>query len=469
MGKQLHRLGKTAIAWKAAAAAALCTAWLPSCSKEENVEPPGQEAALQLHAELPFDPAKANAVNFMQIPLPIRQEAFEIPPTDSFSVEYVQPEDNKPLVDILIVIDNSGSMSEEQEKLAVKTKPLLSALHMADWQINVVSTDSPCSTRDYLPLKPDAEDLEDNFYNAIKIGTGGSSTEQPLNMAVQNLKQTGRCGPKAWLRPDAKLAVFILSDEDERTSTVTPDKFIEALAEKDYIVGENAKLFAIMTHPSKPCKTATDAPGGAPIIAELMEKTKSMWGDICASDYSEMLEAASADIAKFFNTSVSLGKVPEGDLTVTLNGQEFNEAGWEIVGDKFILQEALGGGAVVVVSFQSGLTKVLALRTQGLPRDVAVMIDDDKEEMAATAYKFRPQKKTLTFLRPLPVGAKVTVSFKDDSELQSVFPFPRLDNELDIYCYADGDPIPSAYFPGDDVITFSPPPPENARVSCLYE
>src|SRR5690606_41180852 len=39
------------------------------------------------------------------------------------------------VLDVLIVIDNSGSMAEEQNNLAGKLQPLLSYVQGADWQI----------------------------------------------------------------------------------------------------------------------------------------------------------------------------------------------------------------------------------------------------------------------------------------------------------------------------------------------
>ena len=45
------------------------------------------------------------------------------------------------MLDLLVVIDNSGSMTEEQANLSTKLQPLLSKIAKSNWQIAVVTTD----------------------------------------------------------------------------------------------------------------------------------------------------------------------------------------------------------------------------------------------------------------------------------------------------------------------------------------
>jgi hypothetical protein len=429
--------------------------------------PASPNDGLQLRSDLKPDTVRPNVINMLQAKAPTVMESFVIPDVDSFVTEYLQGDENLPLLDILVVVDNSGSMSEEQAKLAEKVRPLLSQVRMTDWQINVISTDSPCSTRDYLPMTAELPDMEKQFENAIKIGTSGSATEKPLQMAAMNLNLEGTCGPKKWLRDGAKLAIFFLTDEDERpVSTQTPVSFIQLLQEKGFIVGRTAKIYSIMTHPSKPCSTASDAPGGAPILAELMDKAQGMWGDICAGDYSKILNDFSADIAKLFGMDIKLGGIPvKGTLEVSLNGKEGFE-GYMIVGDAFVLLEALDPGSKLVIKYSSSAITMLKLRNDIRPAHIQVKIDG--ESMTSESFFYWPKDGAVHFFNPLPGGAKVEIEYADASYLQTTFRFPVLASAEGVSCFADDLTAPSIYVPGDDFILIDPPPPSESSITCMY-
>lgn len=444
-------------------------ALLPACTKESDSPPGPAQTGLELRSDLPRDPGKASVVKLQQISLPAGEETFRIPDFGTYQTDYVQERENLPLVDILIVIDNSGSMSEEQAKVAAKMEPLLEELYMADWQINVITTDDPCPTREGLPFTSKTEELATEFEKAIKVGTGGSGDEKPLLMTLNHLQGKGECAggpPNAWLRDDAKLAVFFLTDEDETKTEVTPDLFIEALAAIDKPVGTKSKLYSIITHPSQPCKTA-DLATGALILAELMEKAPGIWGDICKNDYTDMLSTISGDIAKFFQTSILLMGPPVSDeITVTLNGQDYGSTHWEVVGDRFILKEALDTGSYVVITYKIGEVRSLFLKTGGLPGDVTVKVSG--EEMPSSDFAFKADEKAVSFQNALPGGKVVQVSYKDQSQLPAVFPFLPLEEPDRMNCYVNGTPAEHIYFPGEDFIRFAPPPPEDALITCLY-
>ncbi len=59
-------------------------------------------------------------------------------------------------VDILFVVDNSGSMSEEQQGIGNKISGFLSRINNLDWQIAVTTTDD----RAFTPITGDSIGLE---------------------------------------------------------------------------------------------------------------------------------------------------------------------------------------------------------------------------------------------------------------------------------------------------------------------
>ncbi len=156
---------------------------------------------------------------------------------------------HKPL-DILIVMDNTSSMAQEQQHVIDGLPNLLQYIKDEDWQIGVISTTA--SSLGWIKYNPNSDNVaynysvwtEDNFnyFNnkiknqtltdpkcihelikstdnniaetfslAINVGLGGSNPEAGILQAVNGLKNAG-CGK--WLRDNSVVAVLIVTDED---------------------------------------------------------------------------------------------------------------------------------------------------------------------------------------------------------------------------------------------------------------
>jgi len=172
--------------------------------------------------------------------------------------------DEQPPLDLLLVIDNSGSMCEEQDALGGVFDAFHDALDGWDWRLPVGSTDihpdnaqrsacGPpialpvpslnCFYEDGSPATPDTADCEDidglsvldsrlfdraeterRFRCMVNLGTHGDGFEKPLAAAAHALDCAGPnadllepCGAAdaEFLRPGAALAVIYIGDEDD--------------------------------------------------------------------------------------------------------------------------------------------------------------------------------------------------------------------------------------------------------------
>jgi hypothetical protein len=152
-------------------------------------------------------------------------------------------------VDILIVNDNSGSMSQEQASLANPFNGFINNLNTAgvDWQVAVTNTDvcpvaggscwtpkgitgaqgkfmGPADGSGRQPdygnyiLTPSTPDVVNTFSRTIQrgseVGAGDERGIYAANLAI-DLAKTSNSG---FFRDNSELAVVILSDEDERTT-----------------------------------------------------------------------------------------------------------------------------------------------------------------------------------------------------------------------------------------------------------
>lgn len=149
-------------------------------------------------------------------------------------------------VDVLFVVDNSGSMREEQAKLVVHFESFMDELRsdkgeLPDVQIGVVSTDlgtgagiAGCETSDegnfqgaqflsngeFLYSNADGNNLVEGsslaatFTSMASLGTFGCGFEQPLESMRRALEKDN-----GFVRDDAHLVVVIVTDEDDCSVT----------------------------------------------------------------------------------------------------------------------------------------------------------------------------------------------------------------------------------------------------------
>lgn len=155
-------------------------------------------------------------------------------------------------MDIVFVVDDSGSMEEEQKNLAANFPKFVAKIDSfktkggskLDWRIAVTTTATNISYKIQVPFggtMPMSEKGDDgafrmpsscggtrrwiekadknasaDFQCRAKVGTGGSSIEMPLQTTKLALNDRVADGTNAgFLRDDALLAIIVLTDEDD--------------------------------------------------------------------------------------------------------------------------------------------------------------------------------------------------------------------------------------------------------------
>jgi hypothetical protein len=145
-------------------------------------------------------------------------------------------------MDILFVIDNSGSMAEEQANLSTNFPKFIDVLNTAregllDYRVGVTTTAFPLEilgiplgdgeqgtllkTRDMTRpwLERSDANLSTTFTTLAQVGIGGSGQEQPLKAALSALTDRVADGANAgFIRDDALLAIVVLTDEDDQSA-----------------------------------------------------------------------------------------------------------------------------------------------------------------------------------------------------------------------------------------------------------
>lgn len=265
-----------------------------------------------------------------------------VPKSESFVMHLT----NK--VDVLFVVDSSGSMANERAALGSRLANFTSGLVGLDWQICVTSTDPtrekghllPFTYTDLNGLKRTTNALTADIPGAgaafldrvvsVPSGTGDEQGIRSINLAVD-------IGHRDCFRSDAALATIILSDEDERSVGGHPEYGAGALP----LLPENTpkyllnnvrmkmgaeKIFTshaiVIKSGDEACRKEQVGSGGAAYFGtwyeELSRLTGGQIGSICSTDYSRELSKFADGIRQTLD-SVSLHCAPVGIPQVTMS------------------------------------------------------------------------------------------------------------------------------------------------------
>jgi hypothetical protein len=242
-------------------------------------------------------------------------------------------------IDILWVIDNSGSMLTKQQNLATSFNSFMNLFTSKnyDFRMTIVTTDTyatPGGQNGNFQGTPtvisnSTPSFSTVFQTNVVVGSTGAADAKGLdaiNLALSSAKLAGV--NTGFIRSDAHLAVIILSDADDNDSTATAASthaFLKTLKPNtiDANTGRERESFSVhaaiddQTNPGPtPCAGSEDGVKFRQ-LANLANGTRM---DICASNFSSGLTNLSESIASFIS-QVLLKSTPQVDtIEVAING-----------------------------------------------------------------------------------------------------------------------------------------------------
>ncbi len=224
-------------------------------------------------------------------------------------VSFAQSPDNR--ADILFVVDDSGSMRDEQDQLAAGFKAFVSGLDAAetDFHIAVITTTwdeaNPMSVafRGSPAVLTPEHDVLPLFADRVQVDLVGSAMESGLEAAAMALSDTATTAANVgFLRDGASLAVLFVSDEDDcsdggqldgepaeacykRDEELLPPSHWVDLLRGNQVGDGDLVIGAIVGTPDSACDD--NAIGDRYVTAALM--TDGLVYDICNDDWSTLL------------------------------------------------------------------------------------------------------------------------------------------------------------------------------------
>ena len=276
-------------------------------------------------------------------------------------------------VDVLFVMDNSGSMAEEQAGVVDSFSKFLEGFtaERIDYHVGVVATDTiSSSSKDYWVSAPYAHFLNDGpgsllaytgnprfiktedgrsealrqFRLNASLGIQGSGAETGLlavTTALSAQKQTG--WNKDFVRPGAMLSVVIVSDEDESVGdrdvnyvkanpaneTVRVNDFVDTLKTLKPNRPDLLRLDLVVSPQNEVCATAAQVGDTyTKAYKQLYSGADHPAGKILniCKDFSGDLGDLGSQIAVQVERRFKLHTKVEGELKISVNGQVLPES-----------------------------------------------------------------------------------------------------------------------------------------------
>lgn len=326
-------------------------------------------------------------------------------------------------LDIGIIVDNSGSMEEEQQQLSTKLQALLSEVEFTDWRIAIVSTDSrdiPAKKNDWCTLiKKNEPNIDERFRQAVTLGTNGSGNEMGMRRMQDLMEYDCVPGAGKWYRPDSIIVFLVVSDEDN-CSYDGRDCASDASNNSDFATqviqgvgrepGVNSRIYGLFSNPLSPCQTAAN---DAKQYAAAVQATAGIHGDICASDYSPVLRQMSRDFALLATAEMDLvyEPIPE-TLALTIAGATVNTSNYTLNGSslRFTGLEVMAGSKITIeYAWKLTAQTIFRLNNAAIdPKSVQVFVND----IGAGHEMWHLDSNKLIFASPPAYRDVITVNYR---------------------------------------------------------
>ena len=254
----------------------------------------------------------------------------------------------EPKVDILFVVDNSGSMSTHQQNLAANVDNFINNFFntiQIDFHIGILTTDDDagvhsncCGILVGTPAFIDRStpDFRKVLAARMLVGTNGSTQEKSFDPIFKALSNPNLTGPNTgFLRSDAFLAIVFITDSEDQSAIATPRSL------QDFLVKLKGRSDTVLSYgaivPSGVLNCPRDQ-GDEPKLIETFLSYSPGAGhnefSLCDPNFGLRIAEMGKDLAERVGSSLRLKQVPILD-TIVLNFGTQNIPSDPVVGWSF--------------------------------------------------------------------------------------------------------------------------------------
>lgn len=239
-------------------------------------------------------------------------------------------------LDIVWIIDDSGSMADEQQALGTNFSAFIDEFITkdVDFKMAITTTDASSS---YMKgrmvsgsdtkltsakAKQNEAQFKTDFKNLVKVGTSGSGYEKGLD-ASQGFMQKYA---STFVRPEAYLAVVVLSDEEDQSANVVKTY-------TDYLKSFKAEAGLVKVYTIADINKTNSGSGittGADRYIKASEETAGVVSNI-RDDFHRSLSAMGDSIINLLDSFALANDPVPGTLKVYINGNETTDYTFDAV------------------------------------------------------------------------------------------------------------------------------------------
>lgn len=230
---------------------------------------------------------------------------------------------DEPQADILFVVDNSGSMGDEQQSLANSFADFAAYLvsQNVSYHVGVTTTDIDTFAGQHGELVGNPKIIDNNTPNAAakfaanaNVGTNGDATEQGLEAARLAITPPNLTGANAgFLRQAAKLFLIFVSDEEDQSpdgnGSQPSSYFVNAY--RNAKNNDPALLSASAIAGDVPNGCSNNGQGAAAGVRykEVVDAIGGVWSTICTTNFGPALHNIGVEAAEL-QATFYLSRVP---------------------------------------------------------------------------------------------------------------------------------------------------------------
>ena len=264
----------------------------------------------------------------------------EIVASQSGAAEYLQEytdtweQEAVPVIDLLWVIDNSGSMQIFQNSMSANSAAFINAFltSNADYHIAVITTDDPSFS---VIVDNSTLDPAGTLSTLFLVGNSGSGMEKGIDMSYKSLSDPMYAGPGGnFFREAASLVVVYVSDEPDQSGFwMSYVPFFESIKPEGLfipygVIGDTPGGCEYVYSPTGYTRTVPRSAGYHELIAHF----GGDWFSICAEDWGDQMEELSENVINRSSFQLSKENLIEDTIRVYVNGQLL-EDGWSYSSD----------------------------------------------------------------------------------------------------------------------------------------
>ena len=248
-------------------------------------------------------------------------------------------------VDILWVIDPSGSMNNEKQYIIAGIEAMILALPNVNWRLVIISSDYRNSGQsvDFPLMQGDSVSDAIAMYNSA-VGGGLEAGVDAVHEYIENNQMA-----QGWMREDAALLTVFVSDEEEQSN-----KFIPTVSDfTDWYssLRDNTFVSSIVNlSPAQSDCNYNDAHTGYKYI-DAANHFNGQVIDICSTDWSAGVADAAAQITPYEYLDLSFDPVDATMISVFVDNQPYHYWHYSQSHNRVYFDVIPGEGALVEIAY----------------------------------------------------------------------------------------------------------------------